>query len=88
MSDEPKGKNLPVVLGVLMVGCCLGPVFIGLAGAGLAGWFSDLTIGETAALAFLSAFFVYGVIRFRRMNAAPDGALADPIIENPDRGTQ
>ncbi len=69
MSDEPKGGNLPVIaIGLVAIGCCLGPVFIGLAMAGLSGWLTGLTIGATAALALSAGLIVYGVIRFRGAN--------------------
>ncbi len=67
MSDEPRGGPLPAVaIGLVAIACCLGPLFIGAAMAGLSGWFAGLTIGGIAASALLAGLMAYGVIRFRK----------------------
>lgn len=86
MANEPKGGSLPAIaVGVLAIGCCLGPAFAGSAVAGLLGWFDGLRLGEAAALALLTAFLVYLAIRLWRARRAP-GTEASPVsIDNDGR---
>ncbi len=80
--NEPKGVSLPVVAGgVLMVVCCLAPLFLVSAIASVSAWFGDLGVGETVALALFAAALVYGAIRLRNMKNAVDADKSAPTIE-------
>ena len=80
--NEPKGVSLPIVAGgVLMVVCCLAPLFLVSAVASVSAWFGDWSIGETVALALFAVALVYGAIRPRKSRNAVDAAKSAPTIE-------
>ena len=80
--NEPKGVSLPIVAGgVLMVVCCLAPLFLVSAVASVSAWFGDLGVGETVALALFIAALVYGAFRLRNMKNAVDADKSAPTIE-------
>ena len=82
MENEPKGGSLSIIAGgMLMVICCLAPVFLGSVVALVSAWFGDLSIGETVALALLAAALVYGAIRLRNTRKAVDADESSPAIE-------
>ena len=82
MDDQPKGASLPMVAGgVLMVVCCLAPLFLVSAIASVSAWFGDLGVGETVALALFAAALVYGAIRLRNMKNAVGADKSAPTIE-------
>ena len=84
MKDKPKGGGfLPIGVGVLAIGCCLGPVVFGSLFVGLAGWFSGLTLGGIGALAGLAAFIVYVGARLWRARTVVRQAV--PIM-SPTKG--
>ena len=56
--------------GVLMVVCCLAPVFVVSVIASVSAWFSGLGIGASVALALFAAALVYGAIRLRNSRNA------------------
>ncbi len=80
--NESKGASLPIVAGgVLMVVCCLAPLFLVSVVASVSAWFGDLGIGETVALALFAAALVYGAIRFRNLKNAVGADKSVPTIE-------
>ncbi len=79
---EPKGVSLLIVAGgVLMVVCCLAPLFLVSAVASVATWFGDLGVGETVAIALFAAALVYGVIRLRTTRNVVGADKSTPTIE-------
>lgn len=82
MENEPKGASLPIIAGgVLMVACCLAPLFLVSAVAAVSAWFGDLSIGETVALALFGAALVYGAIRLRNSRNTVGADKSAPTIE-------
>ncbi len=80
--NEPKGVSLPIVAGgVLMVACCLAPLFLVSAIASVSAWFGDLSVGETAAIALFAAALVYGAIRLRNTRHVVGAEKSAPTIE-------
>ncbi len=59
MDNEPKGVSLPIVAGgVLMVVCCLAPLFLVSTIASVSAWFGGLGVGETVMIALVVAALV------------------------------
>ncbi len=82
MENEPKGASLPIIAGgVLMVACCLAPLFLVSVVASVSVWFAGLSIAETVALALFGAALVYGAIRLRNTRNSVGADKSAPTIE-------
>ncbi len=80
--NEPKGVSLPIVAGgVLMVACCLAPLFLVSAIASVSAWFGGLGVGETVMIALVVAALVYGAIRLRNTRHVVGTDKSAPTIE-------
>ena len=68
--------------------CILGPIFLGSAIAGIAGWFSGLNTLGTAGLAIFVGGGLFGFVRWRRGKVEPVASVAVRAARTADRGTQ
>jgi len=90
MDEKPAaGLITAIIIAPLVALCCLGPVFIASAAAGVAGWLSGRSLVLAAVLALLAAAIGYAVTRWRpnssrRRNAGPTCACDEPKARQAD----
>ncbi|MEW6629514.1 MAG: hypothetical protein AB1440_01470 [Pseudomonadota bacterium] len=67
MDEKPfAGLVTAIIIAPLAVLCCLGPLLIGSALGGVAGWLGGQRLGLTAVLALSAGAIGYAVMRRRR----------------------
>lgn len=83
MDDKPAaGLITAIVIAPLVALCCLGPVFIASAAAGVGGWLSGGLVWATM-LALLAAAIGYAAMRWRRASSRGEDVSLTCVCDEP-----